>query len=67
MNRLPDDKTAADLRDIMDGFRSAGREPGIDLLRYIKLAEYEQTGYEPEEIRDILKSDDAEREPPKEV
>lgn len=54
--RLTDDKTAADLRDIMDGLRSAGREPGIDLLRYIKLAEYEQIGLSIDDIICLLRS-----------
>ena len=66
MDRLTNDKTAQDLKDICEGFEAVGQAPAMTHLRYVKLAEYEQTGYDPEEIRDILKSVDAEREPPKE-
>jgi hypothetical protein len=66
MNRLTDDKTAEGIKQICDGLIAAGAEPAMSDRRYVRLAEYEQTGYSPEEIRDILKSVDAEKEPPKE-
>lgn len=43
MDRLTDRKTAAALKKNADGLKSKGIEPNISDLRYIKLAEYENT------------------------
>lgn len=40
--RLTDDRTYKEVKDAAEGHAKAGRTPGIDLLRYIKLAEYER-------------------------
>ena len=40
--RLTDDRTYQQVKDIAEGHARAGRTPDIDQLRYIKLAEYEQ-------------------------
>lgn len=50
MNRLTDDKTAEGIKRICDGLIAAGAEPTMSDLRYVKLAEYEQTGYEPADL-----------------
>lgn len=39
--RLTDDRTYRQVKDIAEGHARAGRTPDIDQLRYIKLAEYE--------------------------
>lgn len=49
--RLTDDKTAKALKEISDKLKAGGFEVDVSNERYIKLAEYEQTGLEPEQIR----------------
>lgn len=39
--RLTDDWTYKEVKDVAEGLTRAGRLPACDLLRYIKLAEYE--------------------------
>ena len=43
MERLTKDKEYQDLKDICEGLEAVGQTPAITHLRYIKLAEYEQT------------------------
>ena len=50
MNRLTDDRTAKALKDIIDKLKEGGFEVDVSNERYVRLAEYEQTGYEPEEV-----------------
>ena len=50
MERLTKDKDYQDLKDICEGLEAVGQTPAITHLRYIKLAEYEQTGYEPADL-----------------
>ena len=40
--RLTDDRTYQQVKEIVEGHARAGRTPDIDQLRYIKLAEYER-------------------------
>ena len=40
--RLTDDNTYKECKEAAEGLTRAGRLPAYDLLRYIKLAEYEQ-------------------------
>ena len=40
--RLTDDRAYKEVKDAAEGHAKAGRTPDIDLLRYIKLAGYEQ-------------------------
>lgn len=51
MERLTKDKDYQDLKDICEGLESIGQKPAMAHLRYIRLAEYEQTGLEPSEIK----------------
>lgn len=39
---LTNDRTYKEIKDAAEGHAKAGRTPDIDLLRYIKLAEYER-------------------------
>lgn len=39
--RLTDDRTYKEVKDVAEGLTRAGRLPACDLLQYIKLAEYE--------------------------
>ena len=55
MNRLTDDKTAADLKDNIEGFKSIGYLPAKTHERYVRLAEYERTGFTPEEINELYR------------
>lgn len=41
--RLTDDRTYQQVKDVAEGHARAGRTVDIDQLRYIKLAEYERT------------------------
>ena len=50
MERLTKDKDYQDLKDICEGLEAVGQTPAMTHLRYIKLAEYEQTGYEPADL-----------------
>lgn len=51
MKRLTDRRTAAELKANADDLRAAGIEPLISDLRYIKLAEYENTDEDFETFR----------------
>ena len=53
MKRLTDDKAAEDLRNVIQN----SNEPDIGYERYVKLADYEQTGYEPQEIKRLINPD----------
>ena len=53
MNRLTDDRTAKALKDIIDKLKEGGFEVDVSNERYVRLAEYEQTGLEPNEIRNM--------------
>lgn len=55
--RLTDDRTYKEVKDVAEGLTQAGRLPACDLLRYIKLAEYEQAEEEKAED-EILPTDD---------
>ena len=55
MNRLTDDRTAKALKDIIDKLKEGGFEVDVSNERYVRLAEYEQTGLEPEEIRQTVR------------
>ena len=55
-SRLTDDCTYQQIKDVAEGHARAGRTPDIDLLRYIKLAEYERA--EEEKAKKILPTDD---------
>ena len=57
MERLTKDKDYQDLKDICEGLESIGQTPALTHLRYIRLAEYEQTGLEPSEIKERLMSE----------
>lgn len=50
MERLTDDRTAEALKANIDKLKAAGYEVDISNERYVRLAEYEQTGLEPGEI-----------------
>lgn len=56
MKRLTKDDVAAKLKDVIDKFDADGLRKNVDPSdrRYVKLAEYEQTGLTPGEI-DILR------------
>ena len=54
--RLTDDRTYRQVKDIAEGHARAGRTVDIDQLRYIKLAEYERA--EEEKADEILLTDD---------
>lgn len=56
--RLTDDRTAKALKEISDKLKSGGFEVDVSNERYIKLAEYEQTGLEPEQIRQTVRCKD---------
>ena len=58
MNRLTDDRTAKALKDIIDKLKEGGFEVDVSNERYVRLAEYEQTGLEPEEIRQTVRCKD---------
>ena len=53
MNRLTDDQVADGIKIIVDGLIEAGAEPTISDRRYVRLAEYEQTGLNPEQIKEL--------------
>lgn len=58
--RLTDDRTAKALKEISDKLKAGGFEVDVSNERYIKLAEYEQTGLEPEQIRQTVRCKDCE-------
>lgn len=53
MKRLTDDKAAQDLRSVIEN----STNPDIGYERYVKLADYELTGYEPDEIGRLINPD----------
>jgi hypothetical protein len=53
MNRLTDDQVADGIKIIVDGLIEAGAEPAMSDRRYVRLAEYEQTGLSPEQIKEL--------------
>lgn len=55
--RLTDDRAYQQVKDVAEGHARAGRAVDIDQLRYIKLAEYEQSEEEKAED-EILPTDD---------
>ena len=58
--RLTDDRTAKALKEISDKLKAGGFEVDVSNERYIKLAEYEQTGLDPEQIRQTVRCKDCE-------
>ena len=50
MERLTDDKVADNLKENIEGLQAIGYEPDMSNLRYVRLNEYERTGYTPEEV-----------------
>lgn len=54
MNRLTDDKTAEGIKRICDGLIASGAEPSMSDMRYVKLAEYERTGWSPTKIKALI-------------
>ena len=55
--RLTDDRTYKEVKDVAEGLTRAGRLPACDLLRYIKLAEYEQAENNKEEVAAMNKAE----------
>lgn len=53
MNRLTNDQVADGIKIIVDGLIAAGAEPAMSNRRYVRLAEYEQTGLSPEQIKEL--------------
>lgn len=51
MNRLTDDKTAQALKEIIDKLEAGGFEVDMSNRRYVRLAEYERTRFEPSDIK----------------
>lgn len=60
--RLTDDRTYQQVKDVAEGHARAGRTPDIDLLRYIKLAEYERTEEKAMDIYEAINNKKAELE-----
>ena len=60
MKRLTKDDVAAKLKDVIDKFDADGLRKNVDPSdrRYVKLAEYEQTGLTPEQIRQVVRCKD---------
>lgn len=55
MNRLTDDQVADGIKIIVDGLIAAGAEPAMSDRRYVRLAEYERTGFTPEELNELYR------------
>lgn len=57
MIRLTEDRVAKELQDNIDKLTLANRPINIGDKRYVKLALYESTGLEPEQILELIKQD----------